>query len=234
MFSSGIRWVIGILFSLFMGSLGIILSIVYRDGNIAHSVAVLWGRWLCKLTGVRVEVIGAENVLKDRAQIFISNHQGIYDIFVLEGYLPVRFLWIAKDTLFKIPVIGWTMRKAGYIGINRTSIKKSFESMNRAVEEIKSGKSIIIFPEGTRTRDGSIGEFKRGSLFLVFKTGAPVVPITISGSFNVARRGEFRIRPGKIRIFIDKPIEVSEIPRSQEGQLMDKLRNVIVKNFQEL
>ncbi|MBI4378193.1 MAG: 1-acyl-sn-glycerol-3-phosphate acyltransferase [Nitrospinae bacterium] len=217
-----------------MGSIAIILSIPCRNINIVHSVARLWGRGICRLTGVTVEVRGIENILWDRSQIFISNHQGMYDIFALEGYMPLRFLWVAKESLFRIPVIGLVMKRAGYIGINRSSPKRFLKSLNHAVEEIKSGRSVIIFPEGTRSRDGSIGRFKKGSLFLISKTGAPVVPVAISGSFNVMRRGEFRIRPGKVSIFIDKPIEVKEISRSQEGQFMETLRDIIVKNFQKL
>ncbi len=189
---------------------------------------------MCRLTGVRVEVIGAENILRDRAQIFTSNHQGMYDIFALQGYLPIRFLWIAKESLFKIPVIGRTMRRAGYIGINRSSPKKFLKSLQRAIDEIKGGRSIVIFPEGTRTRDGSIGTFKRGSLYLIFKTGAPVVPIAISGSFNVIKKGEFVINPGNIRIFIGKPIDACSFNEKDEDKLLNMLRDVTVKNLKEM
>ncbi|MBI3813551.1 MAG: 1-acyl-sn-glycerol-3-phosphate acyltransferase, partial [Nitrospinae bacterium] len=104
----------------------------------------------------------------------------------------------------------------------------------KAVEEIKGGRSIVVFPEGTRTKDGSIGAFKRGSLYLIFKTGAPVVPITISGSFDVIKKGEFVIRPGIIRIFIDKPIEVSRFNEKDEDSLLEMLRGVTVKNLREM
>jgi 1-acyl-sn-glycerol-3-phosphate acyltransferase len=228
------RWIIGIIFSFFAGSAAIISSILTGSGDIVHFITRVWGMGMCRLTGVRVEVIGAENILRDRAQIFTSNHQGMYDIFALQGYLPIRFLWIAKESLFKIPVIGRTMRKAGYIGINRSSPKKFLKSLQRAVEEIKEGRSIVVFPEGTRTKDGAVGTFKRGSLYLIFKTGAPVVPITISGSFDVMKKGEFLIRPGIIRIFIDKPIDVSRFSENDEDTLLNMLRGVTVKNLQEM
>ncbi len=239
MLLSVIKWIAGILYSMVMGTTAIIVSMIYKNSNAVRSVTRLWGKGMCRLSGVRVEVIGIENILKDRSQIFISNHQGIYDIFILEGYLPVNFLWIAKESLFKIPIIGWTMKRAGYIGINRVKPKRSLKSLQRAVDEIKKGKSIIIFPEGTRTRDGSIGRFKRGSLFLVFKTGVPVVPITISGSFNVLKKGEFRINPGKVRILIDKPVEIKrtsddETDLGQEDRLVNDLRGTIVNNLQKL
>lgn len=236
---SVIKWIAGILYSVLMGMAAIIVSIIYKNSNAVRSVTRLWGKGMCRLSGVRVEVSGIENILKDRSQIFISNHQGMYDIFIFEGYLPANFLWIAKESLFKIPIIGWTMRRAGYIGINRTSPKKFLESLHRAVEEIRNGKSIVIFPEGTRTRDGDVGRFKKGSLFLIFKTGAPVVPITISGSFDVLKRGGFRINSGKVRVHIDKPIEVkgnsdSEASSGEEGQLLNSFRDIIVNNLQKL
>ncbi|MBI5749581.1 MAG: 1-acyl-sn-glycerol-3-phosphate acyltransferase, partial [Nitrospinae bacterium] len=114
---SVVKWIAGILYSILMGIAAIIFSIIYKNSNAVRSVTRLWGKGMCRLSGVRVEVSGIENILKGRPQIFISNHQGMYDIFVLEGYLPVNFLWIAKESLFKIPIIGWTMRRAGYIGI---------------------------------------------------------------------------------------------------------------------
>ncbi|MBI3584141.1 MAG: 1-acyl-sn-glycerol-3-phosphate acyltransferase [Nitrospinae bacterium] len=236
---SVVKWIAGILYSILMGIAAIIFSIIYKNSNAVRSVTRLWGKGMCRLSGVRVEVSGIENILKGRPQIFVSNHQGMYDIFVLEGYLPVNFLWIAKESLFKIPIIGWTMRRAGYIGINRTSPKKFLKSLGKAVDEIRNGKSIIIFPEGTRTRDGNVGRFKKGSLFLIFKTGVPVVPITISGSFDVLKKGEFRINSGKVRIHIDKPIEVkgssdSEASSVEEGQLLNSFRDIIVNNLQGL
>lgn len=232
MLLSIIRWIVIVLVSIILGLSAVISSIVGK--NIIHSVTRMWGRLICRLTGVRVEVSGIENVLRDRAQIFISNHQGMYDIFAMQGYLPISFLWIAKESLFKIPIIGLAMKRAGYIGVNRASPKKFYKNLYRAIEEIKNGKSIIIFPEGTRTADGSVGKFKRGSLFLIFKTGVPVVPVTISGSFNVMKRGEFRIRSGKIKIFIDKPIEIKEIQDSEEEKLIEMMRAIIVKNLQGL
>src|SRR3990170_945653 len=202
MLLSVIKWIAGILYSMLMGTVAIIVSIVCKNPNAVRSVTRVWGRGMCKLSGVKVEISGIENI-------------------------------------FKIPIIGWAMRRAGYIGINRTSPKKFFESLSRAVDEIKNGKSIIIFPEGTRTLDGSIGKFKRGSLFLIFKTAVPVVPITISGSFDILKKGEFRINSGRVRVHIDKSIEVkeksdAEADSGEEGQLLNSFRDIIVNNLQKL
>jgi 1-acyl-sn-glycerol-3-phosphate acyltransferase len=233
------KWIAGILYSMVMGMAIIIVSIIYKNSDAVRSLTMLWGRGMCRLSGVMVEVSGIENILKDRPQIFISNHQGIYDIFILEGFLPVKFLWIAKESLFKIPIIGWAMRRAGYIGINRTSPKKFLKSLSLAVDEIKNGRSIVIFPEGTRTRDGDVGKFKKGSLFLIFKTGVPVVPITISGSFDILRRGGFRINSGRVRIRIERPVEVEgrfngRANSDEEEKLLNKFRDIIVNNLQRL
>ena len=172
-----------------------------------------------------------ENVIRDGPQIFASNHQSICDILVLAGYLPVQFRWIAKKELFRIPFMGWHMSRGGYISIDRSSLTQSARSVRAAAAQIKGGKSVVIFPEGTRSADGRLQPFKRGAFSLAIQAGVPVIPITIKGSHQVVRKGSLRIRPGRIRVVIDKPIPTKDYTIRDKALLAEKVRSVILKNL---
>ena len=135
-----------------------------------------------------------ENILNNRPQIFISNHQGYYDIFALSGYLPVQIRWVSKSSLFLIPFMGWAMKAAGYISVKRNNRKQAYQAFLNTLETIKTGNSIVIFPEGTRSADGEIGSFKKGSQLLAQRAEVPMVPVTIIGTRNIIRKGSMIIR----------------------------------------
>ncbi|MDH5715593.1 MAG: 1-acyl-sn-glycerol-3-phosphate acyltransferase, partial [Candidatus Aminicenantes bacterium] len=183
------------------------------------------------LGGARVEVRGAENVIRGGPQIFASNHQSICDILVLAGYLPVQFRWIAKKELFRIPFMGWHMSRGGYIRIDRSSMSQSARSVREAAAQIRGGKSVVIFPEGTRSPDGHLQPFKRGAFSLAILAQVPVVPIAIDGSHKVVRKGSLRIHPGRIRVVIDKPIPTKDYTIKDKALLAEKVRSVILKNL---
>jgi 1-acyl-sn-glycerol-3-phosphate acyltransferase len=173
-----------------------------------------------------------ENILSDRPQIFVSNHQGYFDIFALSGYLPVQIRWIAKSSLFKIPFLGWAMMAAGYIPVERDNRKKAYEAFNKTLEKIKEGCSIIIFPEGTRSEDGEIGPFKKGSNLIASRTKSPMVPVTIIGSGDIIKKGSARINPGSIRVIISPPVEPSTDKKRNE-EVLQSIRETIVGTHQQ-
>ncbi|MBI5183389.1 MAG: 1-acyl-sn-glycerol-3-phosphate acyltransferase [Nitrospinae bacterium] len=214
-----------------IGSIVILFSIFDKKRNFAYLCARLWGRTICKLNGVEVQIDGLENIHRERVQVFVSNHQGFFDIFSLLGYLPIRFIWMAKEGLFRIPILGLGMRKAGYISVDRSNRKKSYHSFMNMIEKVKEGYSVVIFPEGSRTLDGNIGRFKKGSLLIATRTGTPIVPVTISGSYEVMKRGEMRLRSRLIRIKIDRPIETSNISKTERDNLIEKVREIIIANY---
>ena len=168
-----------------------------RNGNIVHHYARWWAKIQLLVSGVRVKVGGLEHLDKETPYIYMSNHQGSYDIFALLSCLPVQFRWIAKRELFAIPILGWAMGAANYISIDRSGRRKALESIERAARKIKGGVSVVIFPEGTRSRDGSIQPFKRGGFTLALKSGIPII-----GSFSATEQsGE-----NKILLFFVVPI----------------------------
>ncbi len=172
--------------------------------------ARFWGRLGIRLAALKVEVSGAEHI-PDGPIIVMSNHASNFDILAMLGYFPRPLSWIAKKELFKIPVFGWSMRRGGYIPLDRGDGRKALKSMDEAAQQIKAGSSVIIFPEGTRTRDGRMLPFKRGGFLLAVKAGVPVVPVSISGSFAINPGGSLGLNLGKtVQIHIHPPIIIPE------------------------
>ena len=226
-------WILITLLSLILGICALLAACVDRSGNCSHRISSLWARWLCQFSGSHVEIIGLENILQDRAQIFIANHQSFFDIFALSGYLPVQIRWVAKASLFKIPFVGWAMKAAGYISVDRSNKKKAYQSFVATVEKVKQGYSVVIFPEGTRSEDWTIGSFKKGSHLLAVRAKAPMVPVTIIGTGNIIKKNSFVITPGPIRIVISPPV-YTESPNAKDGEkLLADIRETICTTYAE-
>lgn len=234
-------WLLGLPVTIFLFII-VLLSLIFdRSGNSIHSIGGLWSRILLFLSGAAVDIKGAEHLLKDKPQILASNHQGAFDILALQAFIPIQFRWVAKMSLFKIPLVGWSMSLAGYIGIERTRAGSAYKSIEEAAEKIKNGTSVLIFPEGTRSRSGELLPFKRGSFLLAVKSGVPVIPISIKGTRDIMKKGSILIKPGLIKVVIGEPIQIisphpedaSPLPKSGEGRiddekvLMDKVRQAI-------
>ncbi|MBN3033055.1 MAG: 1-acyl-sn-glycerol-3-phosphate acyltransferase [Candidatus Saganbacteria bacterium] len=167
-----------------------------------------WARLIGFCSGIKVETSGLDNIPLNRPLILVANHQGAADIPVLLGYLPVRFRFAIKKELFRVPIFGWYMRQAGYFPIDRQMILAAYKTVEKIVEIVRAGESVMVFPEGTRSPDGSLGKFKRGSLMAALKSGAPVVPIAISGSYDIMPKGTYLINPSKVRLAVGKPIYI--------------------------
>lgn len=223
-------WLIITLLSVGLGVWAILCGILDKSGNAAHKIARLWSRLLCEWNGVKVEIIGMEQVRKDQPQIFVANHQGFFDIFALSGYLPVQMRWVAKSSLFHIPIVGWAMKAAGYISVKRENRKQAYRAFLKTVEKIKSGCSIVIFPEGTRSEDGTVGPFKKGSHLLAARSGAPMVPVTIIGTGAILKKGSLLFQPGFIRIIISPPVTVNESMAEKGDAILGRIRDTICVN----
>jgi 1-acyl-sn-glycerol-3-phosphate acyltransferase len=184
----------------------VFLSIISTNGNLPHLVARYWARFSLFCAHTRVEVNGEGNIPAGPA-VFMPNHQSHFDVFAILGYLNVQFRWTVKKELFEIPLLGLAMRRAGYILIDRLNHEKAMESMNLAKDKIRSGTSIVIFPEGTRSADGNLQfPFKKGGFHLAIKAGVPVIPVTVNGSRDILPKNGIRVKPGKIQLVIGKAI----------------------------
>jgi 1-acyl-sn-glycerol-3-phosphate acyltransferase len=163
----------------------------------------------------------------------MANHQSDFDILIALAYIPVQFRWIAKKELFSIPVFGTAMKNAGYVEIDRHNREKSLQSIDEAALRIRSGKSIMTFPEGTRSREGEIKAFKQGAFHLAIKSGVPIVPVSIIGSDRIMPKRSVRIKPGQIKLVIGEPIDVKSFDIEKRYELIEKVRNTIIKNYDD-
>lgn len=231
MIRSVLLWISIVISTVGLSTLVFITFPFDRNGNIIHHYARWWAKIQLLVSGVRVKVKGLEHLDRETPYIYMSNHQGSYDIFALLSCLPVQFRWIAKKELFSIPILGWAMGAANYISIDRSGRRKALESIERAASKIKGGVSVVIFPEGTRSRDGSIQPFKRGGFTLALKSGVPIIPITINGSRDVMPRDSMRVQPGEIRVNIDRAIQTTPFSLRERNVLMEKVRETIEKNL---
>ncbi|MBW2092656.1 MAG: 1-acyl-sn-glycerol-3-phosphate acyltransferase [Deltaproteobacteria bacterium] len=211
--------------------IAILTTLWDRKGNGVHIMARYYARILIKCGFIRVRIEGKENLEPGANYIFAANHSSIFDILVLMAYLPIQFRWLAKKSLFSLPVYGHSMKLAGYIPIDRSNPREGVKSLEKAAEKVRKGASVIIFPEGTRSDDGQIGEFKRGGFILAVKAGLPIVPVSISGAHRVMPARTFKVYPGPIKVVFGKPIPTKDIKRSEQNQLMAEVRKVILANY---
>jgi len=185
--------------------------------------------WLCqKVLGIRIEVQGLDKIHKKTSYVFMANHESFLDgpmLFMLIRN-PLRVL--LKKEAFRIPVIGMGMKYVGFIPVDRNKLRGGKQSIDQAVRMMKEkGYSYLIFPEGTRTRDGKLQPFKRGGFFLAVDTQAPIVPVSIRGTFKLMPRGKFFIKKGKVKVIFHEPVRVDNFGRSNLQDLSDKIRNII-------
>ncbi len=183
----------------------------------------IWGRVICRLAGVRVRVQGTENLAPDQTYIFMGNHVSQFDIFTFQGYAPHDFRWIVKKELFRLPIFGAAMRQAGLVAIDRAHGREAMKSLLAAAEHIHSGTSVLIFPEGTRSPDGTLRPFKAGIITLAIKAGVPVVPVAFIGTYQVLPKGRYLATPGKVIIRIGTPIAVAGYTMKDKHQLAEDL-----------
>lgn len=226
-------WGVGVPFTLLVSVAVLIRYALTGNADTVHQGARLWGRNMLAVCGIRVEVSGAEHLSPESPPVIvIANHQSMFDIFALAGYLPIRFAWIAKNSLFRIPLVGAAMLKAGYIPIERTNRENAHKSIGLASDSLKK-HSVVIFPEGTRSRSGAIGRFKRGASYLASHTGAPIVPVTISGSWERMPPEKWLISPGTIHIQIDPPVPTTGLTRDEIDTDLDRIRNIMIDRVEQ-
>jgi len=202
-------------------------AILRQPAASVQGLAAWWARSICVASGVTVQVEGTENLAPDRPYIFAANHQSQFDIFALQGFLGVDFRWLAKKELFKVPIWGAAMRRAGYIPIDRSHGRKAIKSLDQAAKKIAKGTSVIIFPEGTRSKDGKLQKFKSGAMLLAIKSGVPLVPVAITGTYNVLPKGRLLVRAGQVRIKVGQPIDSKKYKSKDKNELALLLQEAV-------
>lgn len=201
-----------------------------------------WGKNLIWASGSKVKVIyknnSEEEIRKIResgeAVILISNHQSNVDIPALLGYLPLDFSFIAKKEMKRWPLIGRWMRRFDCIFLDRKNARQGMKDMKEAISKVRNGHSYMIFPEGSRSKDGEVGEFKKGSFKLATDTGAKIIPIALIGTYDVQSRKSLKVTPNKnIRIVVDSPIDLVKLSKEEIKDIHETVNNIVKKNFTE-
>ena len=195
--------------------------------------ARLWARIGLVLNNTPVALHGAA-YLPDGPFILMSNHQSSFDILALIAAVPRRIYWIAKKELFDIPIFGSSIRRGGYIPLDRSDGRKALKSMDSAAAIIRQGRSVVMFPEGTRSRDGQLLPFKRGGFMLAVRSGVPVIPVTINGSGKVNPSGLIKLYSGRITVTLHPRVTVPDGMKKCEAEewLMEKVRSSITSGLE--
>jgi 1-acyl-sn-glycerol-3-phosphate acyltransferase len=209
----------------------LLLAAVFRSGNPSHRVASLWSWLILRTCMVEVDVEGGEHLAPGRTYVLASNHQSLFDTPILFAYLPLSFRILYKKSLNRIPFLGWHLFLSGHIGVERENPTRARASLDHATDRIRTGTSVVVFPEGTRSYDGVMKNFRKGSFRLAIKARTPVVPLTIADSHRVMKRGRVTVYPRKVRLTIDAPIEVEGLEETDAASLSLRVREVVARNL---
>ncbi len=212
-----------------------------RRYSYTTKVAKMWGKNMVWASGSKIEVVydnSEEDIekIKDNkeAVILISNHQSNIDIPVLLGYFPLTFSFIAKKEMKKWPLIGRWMRSFDCIFLDRKNARQGMKDMKQAMSKIKNGHSYVIFPEGSRTPDGEIKEFKKGSFKLATDTNTKIIPVSLIGTYNIQNRKSLKIKSNKnVKVIIGKPVEISLLSNEEKKQIDSIIREIVVENYKK-
>ena len=216
-------------YTIVLGLASITSSFFDRRGYFAHGCARAWSWLILATTGVEVTVEGLDRIVRGQTYVFVANHQSIYDIPVVFWSIPFQLRIIAKESLGRFPMLGPHLKRTGHLLVDRRHPDKS-RIFGWAARLTANGLSLIIFPEGTRSRTGRLGKFKGGSIMLAMRAGLPLVPISVVGSRHVMKKGELTTKPGHVRLIVHDPIvppPAAEPTTADVRALADRVREVI-------
>lgn len=220
-----------ILDTLVLALLIIIISPFDKKGNLVHYIGKFWSLINVYLSGTRLSIKGKEKIKKNCAYIVMSNHQSLFDIWALIGQLPLQLRWIIRSGIKKMPVFGYALERMGQIYIYNSRRKDTIFGLKMAIRKIEEGASVVIFPEGTRSRDGHLQEFHNGGALIALRSGAYILPVTINGSRFVLPKGTLALMPGKIEIVVGDFIDPATFGNNKRDELMDAVKSAIEKGL---
>lgn len=215
---------------------GLIFIYIDRSFTLYHYLAKVFPLGILIITGVRVKITGLENIDRKAVYVFASNHSSQIDITALQWGVPNRLSMIFKKELAKIPFFGWQLYLGPYVVVDRKDPQAAMKSLEKAKNMMNKKKiSVLVFPEGTRSKTGEIQQFKRGAFYLAAHSGYPIVPITINGTEKIMPKGTFKLKRGTVYLHFDKPIKTDNIKTKQdELALMEKVREIMISNKKEI
>lgn len=200
-----------------------------------HWILRTWSRTLLWLFGIRATICGVEHLDRSRSYVYLANHSSYLDIIVLGATIPDELRFVLKRELGRIPIFGWGLALGPYILIDRADARNAMASIEKAAAQIGRGASVIIFPEGTRTSNGRLAPFKRGGFMLAIRSGVPMVPVAITGTYNLMSRHDRIVKPGSVQVRLGYPIEGhAEATRAEAAEIQEKVRQQLMEMLADL
>jgi len=203
-----------------------IICIPWKNSWWLHQIQAVWARLFCWLFFIPVRVKGTEHIHPKQSYVFVSNHQSNFDIFTIYGWLPVVFKWLMKKEISRIPIVGTACRAAGHIAVDRGNATSAATSLRAIEEQLVDGVSTVIFPEGTRTKDGQVARFKRGAFQIAWELGLPVIPIRLDGCYEVMSRHARMVTRHPIQMTVLPAIDLHQYATMEEA--IEAVRTMIV------
>jgi len=219
------------LLTIFWGTLSAFASLADVSGRLQHRCARWWARCLLGVCGIRVHIRGAEYAAPGRTYVWTANHQSYLDIPVVFAWLPADFRIMAKASLFHIPFLGWHLRRSGHMSVERDNAMRAARSLIAAAAHVRRGTAVFIFPEGGRSPDGQLQEFKSGAFLLAIKAETPVVPVTIRGTLAALPMHSWNVRPADVDLVLHPPIPTAGMTRHSSETLAAQVREVIARDL---
>jgi 1-acyl-sn-glycerol-3-phosphate acyltransferase len=215
-----------------LSTMSVFFSIIDSSGRLQHWCAQLWARFIFSVSRVTVEVEGLEKLQPGRGYVFMANHLSMFDHWAFLSFVPFQIRFAAKASLFKIPFLGWHLRRSGNLPVHFRNPRQTLRSYQEVAERIRAGTSFVIYPEGMRTLDGVTVPFKRGAFLLPKHAQAPIVPVTLTGAHRRLQRGSMVIRSGRMGMIIHEPIEFDEYRDLELQALADRVRDIILSRYE--
>jgi len=203
----------------------------WRNSRWLHGIQAFWSRSFFYLLFLPVRVTGLENIDRNTSYVFVANHQSMADVFLIYGWLPVIFKWLMKAELRKVPFIGSGCKAAGHIFVKRGNTAAAVQSLKEAERILHDGVCTVIFPEGTRSEDGTVGRFKRGALQIALDLKLPIVPISLSGCYEVMNRHEAHANYHPVHMHVGKPIDISSLAEEDIPTAIERLREAVISGM---
>lgn len=194
---------------------------------------VIWGRFVCMAALLRVKINRNKNLDKNQSYVFVANHQSAFDIFLVYGYLGHNFKWLMKNSLKKMPLVGFASAKAGHVFVDSSSRQGIVDTMRNTKNTLKDGMSTVVFPEGHRSPDGKMAEFKKGAFQTALSLKLPIVPLTIDGAYKVLPIHSWIMNPTKITLTFHDPIETAGLKGDDLPDFINKVHAIIASSLPE-
>lgn len=203
-----------------------VCTVFWKNAEFVHKVQQFWSRSFFWLMFLPVSVDGQEHIVPGQSYVFVANHQSMFDVWLVYGWLPVIFKWLMKAELRKVPFVGTGCKAAGHIFIDRRNSKAAMESLKEVEKQLVNGVCTVIFPEGTRSLNGEVGRFKRGAFQIAWDLGLPVIPLSLDGCYEVLPKGKPFVYRAPVHMHIGEPIDLKQF--SDPNEAIEAVRNAVI------